>query len=150
MYYKNMMWNVLLQLIAGCILFYIAINDFKTNKITNRSLLMLLTVGLGATWKQISITERVMGVLLSGAPLLIISMIKPKTFGGGDIKLASVAGGILGYVHGLMSLGIGFLTGGIYSAILLISDRAKKGSDKFAFGPFICIGIVYCIYFVNS
>ena len=144
------MINVLLQIIAGCILIYITFNDFKTHKITNRSLLSLIAVGLGASWQQpLSIVDRIIGTLLSGAPLLIISMIKPKTFGGGDIKLAAIAGALLGGEEGIIAQGVAFIAGGIYSAVTLVIGRAKR-NDKFAFGPVICIGIVYCIYFVNS
>ena len=145
-----MIWNELLQIIVGCILVYIAINDFKTHKITNWALLTLLAVGLGATWQQpLTIFDRIIGTLLNGTPLLIISMIKPKAFGGGDIKLAAIAGAMLGGGEGLVAQGTAFITGGIYSAVTLITGRAKR-NDKFPFGPFICIGIAYCIYFVNS
>lgn len=145
------MINILFNILLSSTLIYIAVNDWRRQKITDRSLVVLLAIGLGATWAEpISVAERILGVALTAGPLLILSVMRAGAFGGGDIKLAAVAGIVLGYVRGLMSLGISFLVGGVYSIALLITGRAKKGSDKFPFGPFICIGIVYCIYFVNS
>ena len=143
--------SILFNILLSGTLIYIAVNDWRRQKITDRSLVVLLAIGLGATWVEpISVAERILGAVLTAGPLLILSVMRAGAFGGGDIKLAAAAGIVLGYVRGLMSLGISFLVGGIYSAMLLIIGRAKKGSDKFPFGPFICIGIAYCIYFVNS
>ncbi len=145
-----MIWNVVLQILLGCILIYIAIIDLKTHKITNRALIILMIIGLGVTWQHpITIVERIVGTVLSGGPLLIISMIRSGAFGGGDIKLAAVAGALLGYGKGLIALGTAFLTGGVYSAAMLIVGKVKR-YDQFAFGPFICMGIGICIFFANK
>ncbi len=140
----------LFNILLGCMLIYIAIIDLRTQKITNRSLVTLLAAGLGATWQQpLTIVDRVAGILLSGAPLLIISIIRPGAFGGGDIKLAAIAGALLGYEKGLVAQGAAFITGGVYSVAMLITGRVKR-KDQFAFGPFICLGIGICIFFANK
>ena len=143
-----MIWKVLLQIAVGGILIYIAINDYKTHKITNRSLFTLLVIGMGATWQQsLLIADRIVGILLCSAPLLIISMRRPGAFGGGDIKLLAIAGGLLGWRGGLLALCAGFLSGGLYSAIMLAAGKMKR-KDQVALGPFLCLGIA--ILFVNK
>ena len=142
---NNMIEKVLLQIVVGCILIYIAINDCKNRKITNRSLITLLVVGLGTT--SITIADRIVGVLLCSAPLLVISMMRPGAFGGGDIKLLAIAGGLLGWRGGLLALCAGFIMAGIYSAIMLAAGKMKR-KDQVALGPFLCLGIA--ILFVNK
>lgn len=133
-------------------LFHIAITDLHTKKILNRSLAVLLLVGIGAACQlQVTVLERIIGVLVTGTPLLLLDLILPGAFGGGDIKLLAIAGGLLGWRGGLLALCAGFLSGGFYSAVMLVLGKIKR-KDKFAFGPFLCIGIAigYCIIFVNS
>jgi len=140
-----------------CIVFllwlvYIAITDLRVKKITNHSLRVLLLFGIGATFQlPITALDRIVGVLVTGTPLLLLDLIRPGAFGGGDIKLLAIAGGLIGWRGGLLALCAAFLTGGIGSVIMLAAGKMKRKS-KFAFGPFLCIGIAmgYCIYFVNS
>ena len=144
--------NILVNVIFTVILLYISINDFRKKKITNRSLWCLLLVGIGAACQlQVTVLERIIGVLVTGTPLLLLDLILPGAFGGGDIKLLAIAGGLLGWRGGLLALCAGFLSGGLYSAVMLVLGKIKR-KEKFAFGPFLCIGIVigYCIIFVNS
>lgn len=148
----SMIEKVLLQIAVGGILIYIAINDSKTQKITNRSLLTLLTVGMGAMGQMpLTVVDRIIGVLLCSVPLLIISMIRPGAFGGGDIKLLAIAGGLLGWRGGLLALCAGVITAGVYSTVMLATGKMKR-KDTIALGPFLCFGMVigYCIIFVNS
>ena len=131
----------------------ISIKDWRTRKITDRSLVLLLLVGAVATYGlPVSLEERLLGIVLAGAPLLLIDLVLPGAFGGGDIKLSAVAGVLLGWRGGLLALGAGFLTGGLYGAVMLATGRFKR-KDRFAFGPFICLGIILCFccfIFVNS
>ena len=136
------------KVLLGFILIYIAINDFKTHKITNWSLLILLAVGLGATWQQpLTIVDRIIGTVLCSAPLLVISMMRPGAFGGGDIKLLAIAGGLLGWRGGFLALCAGFMMAGIYSATMLATGKMKR-KERMALGPFLCLGIA--ILFVNK
>ena len=144
--------NILVNVIFTVILLDISINDFRKKKITNRSLAVLLLAGIGAACQlQVTVLERIIGVLVTGTPLLLLDLILPGAFGGGDIKLLAIAGGLLGWRGGLLALCAGFLSGGLYSAVMLVLGKIKR-KDKFAFGPFLCIGIAigYCIIFVNS
>lgn len=129
-------------------LLYIAAVDARTKKIADSSLILLLLIGLGATWRfPITWGERFAGLAAVGAPLLLIDLFRPGAFGGGDIKLSMIAGGMLGGKDGLWALCAGFLTGGIYCAVMILTGR-KKRNEQFAFGPCICFGMI-CIFFVK-
>ena len=144
--------KMLFSIFFGCMLIYITITDLHTKKISNRSLAALLLVGVGAACQlHVTVLDRIIGVLVTGTPLLLLDLILPGAFGGGDIKLLAIAGGLLGWRGGLLALCAGFLSGGLYSAVMLVLGKIKR-KDKFAFGPFLCIGIAigYCIIFVNS
>lgn len=150
--------TMVMNILLGIILIYIAMVDWKTHKITNRTLFILLLVGVGVIWQRTCLAnepftaaECILGGIITGAPLFIACLIRPEAFGGGDIKLLAIAGGLLGWRGGLLALCAGFLSGGFYSAVMLVLGKIKR-KDKFAFGPFLCIGIAigYCIIFVNS
>lgn len=80
------------------------------------------------------------GVAAGGLPLLLVSLVRRGAFGGGDIKLMAAAGMFLGAELVLIALVLGFLTGGLYGLVcVLLKKKGRK--DKFAFGPFLCIGI---------
>ena len=79
--------SILFNILLSGTLIYIAVNDWRRQKITNRSLVVLLVVGLGATWAEsISVAERILGAALTAGPLLILSVMRAGAFGGGDIK----------------------------------------------------------------
>ena len=67
-------------------------------------------------------------------------------FGGGDIKLMAAAGLFLGWQNTLLAMFFGIVFGGIYGIYLLAAKKAGK-KDHFAFGPFLCAGIVIAMLF---
>jgi leader peptidase (prepilin peptidase)/N-methyltransferase len=62
--------------------------------------------------------------------------------GGGDVKLAGVLGLFLGWL-GWPELGVGaiggFLLGGLFGVILLLTGRARRGTAV-PFGPWLLAG----------
>lgn len=130
------------QILFGIALLYISIIDIKTKKISNRSLIVAFITGIMvASALSISIFDRITGSMILGMGLWMINLVRPGAFGGGDIKLLAVAGFLLGICGGFLALCAAFLSGGIYSALLLLIGKMKR-KDTIAFGPFICLGIV--------
>lgn len=84
--------------------------------------------------------ERLAGALCVSIPMLVLAMLVPGAFGGGDIKLMAACGLFLGWRSTLISTFFGFLFGGIWAAGLLITGNAKR-KEHFAFGPFLCLGM---------
>ena len=81
------------------------------------------------------------GALCVSVPMLLLCLLIPGAFGGGDIKLMAAAGLFLGWQHTLLAMFFGILGGGFYGIYLLAAKKADK-KDHFAFGPFLCAGIV--------
>ena len=137
-------------IVTGILLFYIAAKDHKTKKITNRSLMFFLIAALPMAFQlPITIWERLLGFLLTGSPLFFMNLILPGAFGGGDIKLLAIAGGLFGIKGGCWALCAGFIAGGIYSVFLLLTRKIRM-KEKIAFGPFLCLGIAGCFLLVNK
>ena len=70
----------------------------------------------------------------------------PGGFGGGDIKLMFGAGFFLGAKLTVVAAFIGILLGGGFGALLLAAKKADR-KTRFAFGPFLCIGIAAAMFF---
>lgn len=78
---------------------------------------------------------------------LMLRMLRPGAMGGGDVKLAGVAGGYLGFLGWdtvLMGAFAGFLLGGVY-ALLLLATRRAHARTAIAFGPFLLGGAWFAI-----
>jgi len=89
--------------------------------------------------------------VLSGAivmaPLLLVFLItKGRGMGFGDVKLTFVMGLFLGMWQGLGALYIGFVTGGVVGAILLLLKLGGR-KTKIPFGPYLILGFYLMIFF---
>jgi len=128
-------------------LIVISIVDIKKREIPNGFIMIIGIIGVMAMVFQDHLTfaNRLLGFFCISLPLLIIAMIKPNAFGGGDIKLMAVCGFYLGVIPAILSFFIAVMVGGIYGVWLLIK---KNGREKeFAFGPFLCGGIGIVLFF---
>ena len=88
--------------------------------------------------------ERLIGALSVALPMFILALIIPDAFGGGDIKMMAAVGILLGWRLTVLSTLFAILLGGSYGIYVLLR-REKGRSDVFAFGPFLCIGIVLAL-----
>jgi prepilin signal peptidase PulO-like enzyme (type II secretory pathway) len=88
--------------------------------------------------------------LLSGAlaALFLLSVYlvtRGKGMGLGDVKFALFAGVFFGWPTALIWLFLAFLTGAIVAIILILRGKAKR-QDKIAFGPFLAISFIICLF----
>jgi leader peptidase (prepilin peptidase)/N-methyltransferase len=118
--------------------------DISLHLLPNQLVLALLFGGLislsasmlfGEPWSD------VVRAVASGAILfviyLILALFSPQGIGMGDVKLAGPVGLYLGYLGWSQLLYgglLGFILGGIVSALMLRSNRANKPTEV-AFGP---------------
>jgi leader peptidase (prepilin peptidase)/N-methyltransferase len=72
--------------------------------------------------------SHLIGAVCVSVPMLIISLIIKKAFGGGDIKLSAAAGLYLGWKFAITGIAVGLFISGIYALILIISKKAKLKS----------------------
>ena len=99
----------------------------------------------------ISFASGILGAVVLGGGLLVLTTVyelvrRKEAFGGGDIKLMAAVGLFLGWQNTLLAMFLGILGGGLYGIWLLAAKRADK-KDHFAFGQFLCAGIVIAMLF---
>jgi leader peptidase (prepilin peptidase)/N-methyltransferase len=134
-----------------CILLVITLIDAETMEIPNGLNIALFICGIAAIFvaPEISLPSRFIGAFCVSVPLLIITIIIPNAFGGGDVKLMAAAGFLLGWQSTVVAIFIGILIGGAWGIYLLASGkRGAKG--HFAFGPALCVGIAVALFFAPT
>lgn len=76
---------------------------------------------------------------------LLVLFTKGRAMGGGDIKLGFFIGVLNGWPLSLVALMIAFITGAIYSVVLLIIGKKKFGQTV-PFGPFLVSGSLITLF----
>ncbi|HEY3339440.1 MAG TPA: prepilin peptidase [Propionicimonas sp.] len=111
--------------------------------------LLALACVFGADWW--ALLRATAGMAAMYAAYGLIRLFRPDGMGGGDVKLAGVAGLYLGWL-GWGPLAVGwlaaFLLGGGFAVALIARGRATRGSAV-AFGPWLLAGTWVGIFFGN-
>ncbi len=95
---------------------------------------------IGGEWPRLGRALAGGAVLLVG--YFILAFINPAGLGLGDVKLAGLLGGVLGWFgwpHLLAGTLAGFLVSGAVGVVILITGRGGLTSD-FPFGPWMILG----------
>jgi leader peptidase (prepilin peptidase)/N-methyltransferase len=94
----------------------------------------------------------VLGGLALGAGFLVLALVRPGQLGGGDVKLAGLAGlalGWLGWPAVTTAAVLGFSLSAVVSLALLAARRVSLGS-AICFGPFLLGGALIAILAAGS
>ncbi len=86
-----------------------------------------------------------MGLLIGGFFMALIIITKGKGMGGGDVKLGAFMGLGLGFPLSLVAMMLAFLTGAVFSIILIILGKKHFG-QVIPFGPFLVLGSLIAIF----
>ncbi|MBS7009298.1 prepilin peptidase [Anaerostipes sp.] len=143
--------KVCFLLLTGALLAAVAFVDVDTMEIPNGFVLALACLGIVSLFlfPEVSLVMRMIGFFAVSVPMLLLTVLIPGAFGGGDIKLMAAAGFLLGVKLIAAAFFFAVLTGGIYG-IYLLAGKKKGGKDHFAFGPFLCIGIWAAVCWGNE
>lgn len=116
-------------------------------EIPNTLVIVVFVLGIISifTMPGTSLPSRILGMFVVSVPLLLITILVPGAFGGGDIKLMAACGLFLGTKLTLLSFAFAVLTGGLYGIWLLVMKK-KSGKEHFAFGPFLCLGMAAALF----
>ena len=57
-----------------------------------------------------------------------------------------VVGIVLGWKLTVVTVLIGFITGGV-AAVILLSSKKKGRKDHFPFGPYLCVGAAVALFY---
>lgn len=133
------------------LLLWTAAVDWKTMEIPDEVIVLFLILNLISVKivPELSILERLLGGASASLILLVIALLIPGAFGGGDIKLMASCGLFLGWRKSLLALYLAVLAGGLYGGILLFTGRRKR-TDHFAFGPFLCLGMTISLFWEDE
>ena len=123
------------------ILIRLAIEDYRKRKICDKyNGWILILTGISMMFDfGITPVSRVFGMLVVSIPMSVIAILKPGSFGGGDVKLSLTSGLFLGWKGVLRGTcyGIGFAA--IY-CIWLICVKKENKNVQFALGPYLSAG----------
>lgn len=122
-------------------LWKIAWRDAKEQKIANRDVMLVMLLGMVRLITESgNVMTYVVGVLAISLPMLILVILVPGSFGGGDIKLMAAGGFYLGYHDVVDATLIALFSAGAYSVWKLLVEKENK-KTRFALGPFLCLGM---------
>ncbi|MDR2956786.1 MAG: A24 family peptidase [Coriobacteriales bacterium] len=140
--------RIALDLMLVAVLSLIAYRDAKTSEIPDALNLALLVLGAVALIivPEIGFHDRLIGLVAVSGPMLLMSIMRRGSLGGGDIKLMGAAGFLLGWQSIVLAAALGILIAGVYAIYLVFVKKAKL-DDKFPFGPMLCIGIALAYFF---
>ena len=140
--------SVILVFAFLSVLTVVAFIDIDTMEIPNGLVLAAACCGIISlfVFPEITLLSKIIGVFSVSVPLLVLTLLIPGAFGGGDIKLMAACGLFLGWQLSLVSLFLAILTGGLYGGILLATGKKGK-KEHFAFGPFLCGGMAAAFFF---
>ncbi len=137
--------SINLYLLAGAAV-CIAVIDVKTLTIPNSLVIALVVLSVYPVMLNYRISDNLFGLLLLFGVFAVILLIFPGSFGGGDLKLASVIGFISGLELSVVVLEISFVTGAISGIIYALVT--KKGlRSKIPFAPFLAAGLTVSFLF---
>lgn len=95
---------------------------------------------------NVSLKSALIGAFVVSVPFLLIELFSGgKAMGRGDTYLMCAAGLFLGTKCVLVAAFVGMITGSVAGMIL----KHKTGSSKFAFGPYLSLGIAVSAFFGN-
>lgn len=140
------------QMIITGMLTKIAVTDWKEQKIFNQDVTILFCYCLmqlffcldQGEWGRL-LFYVISGVCSASGVLVLITILSPGAFGGGDIKLMAAVGSLLGPVKSLYSLTAAIILCGIYILAGMVNGKIKRNSVV-AFGTFLCAGILYHLW----
>lgn len=126
--------------------------DLEHKLIFDRFQIILLVLGIASIFFDVDYDwpSHIIGGIVGFAVFFLISwgfekVFKKEGLGGGDVKLAGVAGLLLGWERLLLSLIIATIPAAI---IMLIMSKGKEGEDRqFPFAPFLVIGFSVAMFF---
>ncbi len=88
-------------------------------------------------------------ILIGGFFMSLIIITKGKGMGGGDVKLGTFIGLMLGFPQSLLAILTGFILGAVFSIGLIIIGKKHFG-QSIPFGPFLVLGSLISLFWGNQ
>lgn len=125
--------------------------DIQKQTIYNEAVAALFVPAIVSffVFSEISMVSRLLGAVSVSGLMLVISLLRPGAFGGGDIKLMVPVGLFLGLDRTLAAGIFAVFIGGIWGAVVLVRGRGRLCGRTSPFGPALCLGSVLALLAVR-
>ncbi len=140
-------WDLPVFALFGALLIAIAFIDIDHMIIPDSMIIIGLIPGfyLWLTRPEQLMTPQFIGFMALGATFWAIRFVgelafRKEAMGFGDVKFAAMAGWVLGWEIGIVSMFLAFLSASLLFTILIPTGVISR-KQQVPFGPFICIGI---------
>ena len=132
---------MIISFVFAMILLCVAVIDLDTMIIPNGFIFCIVFLAfISLFFINMPMMERILGVFIWSFPMYCLNIFVSNCFGGGDIKLISACGFLLGWKLLCVGMFIAIILGGSYASYLLLCKKVDKG-EHIAFGPYISIGM---------
>ena len=121
----------------SCILFEIALLDFRTMEISDVASLMIGLIGIALMIYEGSYLSSLVGAVCVSVPFLVFALC--GVMGYGDVKLMAAVGVLLG-IKGVLFAAFAGIVIGCFAAIIMKFKKTHDWKSEIAFGPYLCIG----------
>ena len=124
----------------------ISLIDLKTLLIPNSLLLVFFIFSVYPVIINGAYLDNLYGMLFMTLFFIIILLIFPGSFGGGDVKFAALIGVLMGLELSVLTLEAALVSGSIVGIIYAL--KTKKGfKNKIPFAPFLTFGLMLSIIY---
>jgi leader peptidase (prepilin peptidase)/N-methyltransferase len=152
LFWKTSVWLACIYALVFSVFICVFCIDLEHKLIFDRFQIILFVLGLISIFfdKEFGWLSHLIGGAVGFALFFLVAWVfekvsKREGLGGGDVKLALVAGILLGWERLLLSLIIATVPAAI---IMSIATRGKEGEEReFPFAPFLIIGFSVAICF---
>ena len=127
----------------------IAIVDIRIMIIPQSLVLLFLLLSLYPVVLNHNILDNVYGFFLLTLFFLLMLLIFPGAFGGGDVKLYAAAGFLFGVEMSIVLLEVSLISGALFGVAYAMA-RGRNFRLKIPFGPFIAAGIIITLLFGDT
>ena len=134
-------------LLYNVLLIGLALEDVKFRKIRNPYITGIIILAVCAIFvmPEIVLWSRILGMFIISVPMGCAAIIRPGSFGGGDIKLTFACGAFLGMEFLVAGTVIAIFLAGTY-CLWLICIKKVRENKQFALGPFLSVGYIIAAY----
>lgn len=141
------------QLAGYCILVgalvLVSVTDLRTGLVPRRivyaasvivGIALLCACAANGTWRPM--LEALVGAAAAFVAFAVLWWVAPKAMGFGDVRLAGLCGGALGWM-GFAVLYLGFLAAFVAGAVAGVAVLFARGHRRFPFAPALAVGTVF-------
>lgn len=125
----------ILTYVAFTMLVLAVVIDVRRNVLPNRLTYPAIALALVAAWAGGTMPDALTGMAVIGGVMLALLMTEPTGVGGGDVKMATAAGLLVGW-GGLIPAIVGMIVGSIVALVVM----RLTGRRSIAFGPVLLAG----------